>query len=63
MLALPDPVHLDLARAWRLADEPGRAHAALSVYLDREPQGEWSGETRRLLELLEAEELGGNERR
>lgn len=54
---LEDPVALYLASAWRLAGEARRAHAVLSAYLDREPEGEWSSQARELLEVLEAEEL------
>jgi len=58
-LLLPDPVALNLARAWRLAGERERARGALAGYLDREPEGEWSASARELLEVLEAEELAG----
>jgi len=59
-LALPDPVPLNLARAWRLAGERERARAALSHTLDRDPSGPWSEEARELLVGLEAEELAAS---
>lgn len=58
-LSLPDPLPLDLARAWRLAGEPGAGRAVLSRYLDRDPDGEWSQPARELLAALEAEALAG----
>jgi hypothetical protein len=58
-LELPDPVPLNLAKAWRLAGERGRARKVLSDLLDRDPAGEWSDPARDLLFVLEAEELAG----
>jgi len=58
-VVLPDPVVLNLARAWRLAGERGRARSALEHYLDREPEGRWAEGARELLEVLEAEDLAG----
>ena len=54
---LPDPVHLNLARAWLAAGDDERALGVLSEYLDREPEGEWSEETRAFLTALEADRL------
>ena len=51
---LPEPVHLNLARAWDLAGEPARARRALAAYLEREPDGAWSEATRRRLAELDA---------
>ena len=59
VIELPEPVHLNLARAWRLAGEPARARAVVDAYLDREPEGKWAEETRAVLAALEAEELAG----
>lgn len=56
-VALPDPVHLNLSRAWRLAGKAEKAREVLSDYLDREPDGRWSEATRELLARLELEEL------
>ena len=56
-VALPDPVPLNLAKAWRLAGEPDRARATVNELLDREPQGPWSEPARELLAVLEAEQL------
>lgn len=56
---LPDPVALNLAKAWRLAGEAGRARAVLSELLDRDPDGPWSEAARELLVVLEAEALAG----
>ncbi|MEW6073415.1 MAG: tetratricopeptide repeat protein [Planctomycetota bacterium] len=56
---LPEPVHLNLARAWHLAGDDGKARAVLSEYLDRLPDGPWSEETRELLVRLEEAALGG----
>jgi tetratricopeptide (TPR) repeat protein len=54
---LPDPVALNLAKAWRLAGERERARAVLSELVDREPDGPWSEAARELLFVLEAEAL------
>jgi len=54
---LPDPVHMNLARAWRLAGERERAREVLSSYLDDEPAGAWAEATREMLAQLELEEL------
>lgn len=56
---LAEPVPLNLAKAWRLAGERGKARAVLSDLLDREPEGSWSADARELLLVLEAEELVG----
>lgn len=56
---LPDPVALNLAKAWRLAGEPARARGVLSELLDRDPEGQWSEGARELLLVLEAEALAG----
>lgn len=53
--SLPDPVPLNLAKAWRLAGEAGRARAVLAQLLDREPDGSASEAARELLFVLEAE--------
>ena len=56
-LELPDPVPLNLAKAWRLAGEPAKARAVLSALLDRDPDGLLSQEARELLLVLEAEDM------
>ena len=56
-IALPDPVPLNLAKAWRLAWERQLARSTLDELLDGDPEGPWSGEARELLFQLEAEEL------
>jgi tetratricopeptide (TPR) repeat protein len=56
---LPDPVPLNLAKAWRLAGEPARARAVLSELIDREPDGAWTESARELLFALEAEAQAG----
>ena len=48
-LPLPDPVHLDLARALALQDRHGEAREVLQGYLDFEPAGAFVDDTRRLL--------------
>jgi len=58
-LALPEPVPLHLARAWRLAGESARARVTLEELLDREPEGVWSEQARVLLLDLESEALSG----
>ncbi len=60
-ITLPDPVHLNLARAWRLAEKHDKARKVLSDYLDGTPEGTWVDATRELLEHLELEELVGGE--
>lgn len=50
-----EPVHLNLARAWRMAGEPARARAVLEAYLARDPDGPWGAESREALRRLEAE--------
>jgi tetratricopeptide (TPR) repeat protein len=54
-IELPDPVPLNLAKAWRLAGEPERARAVLSTLVDEAPEGPWSDAARELLFVLEAE--------
>src|SRR5262249_10914642 len=56
-LELPDPVPLNLAKAWRLAGEPAKARAVLSALLDRDPDGPLSQQARELLFRLEAEDM------
>lgn len=56
-LELPDPVHLNLARAWRQCGEFERAVGALDRYLERDGAGEWAEETRNMLAALEADKL------
>lgn len=51
-LELPEPVHLDVARAWKLAGAPERARAALQAYLAGAPDGPWAADTRAMLERL-----------
>ncbi len=59
-IPLPEPVHLNLARAWRLADETERAYATLADFLDGAPAADapWVAETRAMLARLEAENVG-----
>ena len=46
-------MHLDLARAWRMAGDVARARAVLTAYLEREPEGRWAKETREMLDRLD----------
>ncbi len=62
-LELGDPVHLNLARAWNLAGETERARAVLTAYLERFPAGDFSQETRALLERLDEDPLEDSIRR
>jgi Tfp pilus assembly protein PilF len=48
-LVLPEPVHLLLARALHAALETPAAREVLEAYLEREPEGAWTAETRSLL--------------
>ena len=59
-LELPDPVHLNLARAWRQCGEFERAMGALDRYLERDGAGEWAEETRNMLAALEADKLAND---
>jgi len=54
---LPDPVPLNLAKAWRLAGDADKARAVLSELIDREPEGPLSDSARELLVVLEAEAM------
>ena len=57
---LPDPVHLNLARAWERAGELERARRVLADHLaGAEGADEWVGETRRLLLELDGPGEGG----
>ncbi len=51
-LELPDPVHIYLAKALYGADEKDDARAVLEAYLEREPEGRWSGPSEALLAEL-----------
>lgn len=55
---LPDPLHLNLARAERMAGNLDAARAALARYLDDHPEGSWLTETREMLAVLEQEAAG-----
>lgn len=50
---LPEPVHLNLARALHRAGRLDEARAAVEGYLEREPQGRWAEESRELLGYME----------
>lgn len=52
-LTLPDPVALNLARAWRLAGEPARARSVLEEELARDPDGPHVADVREMLARLE----------
>jgi tetratricopeptide (TPR) repeat protein len=49
---LPEPVHLNLARALYQQDRIDEARAVLAEYLDREPKGSHAAATREMLERL-----------
>jgi tetratricopeptide (TPR) repeat protein len=51
---LPEPVHLNLARALRNAGRVTDAREPLEDYLRREPEGEWAAETLEMLARLPA---------
>ncbi len=51
-LELPEPVHLNLARALMLSDRAGEARELLEQELTRDPEGAWSAATRALLSQL-----------
>ncbi|HED66199.1 MAG TPA: tetratricopeptide repeat protein [Planctomycetes bacterium] len=54
-IELPDPVHLNLARAWHAAGTPERAREVLEEYLASEPDGPWAEATREMLDRLAEE--------
>ncbi len=47
-IALPEPVHLNLARALFQAGRLEEIPPLLADYLEREPEGEWAAETRQM---------------
>lgn len=51
-LDLPQPVHVNLAKALVHCGKPDEARAAVQAYLDREPQGQWVDVSREALEQL-----------
>ncbi len=57
-LALPEPVHLNLARAQELGGDANAARATLEAYLEREPSGRWAEDTRAALALLSPKKTG-----
>ena len=52
-LQLPDPVHLNVARAWRMAGEVDEARSVLDDYLTRSPDGIWAEDTREMRARLD----------
>jgi hypothetical protein len=54
-VALPEPVHLNLAKAEMLNGKSAEAKSALEAYLRDDPRGEWTGATRALLAQIESE--------
>jgi tetratricopeptide (TPR) repeat protein len=53
--ALPEPVHLNLARALHQSGKLGEVRKVLDAYLAKEPEGEWADPTRAMLQRLDAE--------
>lgn len=53
-LTLPEPVHVNLAKALALAGDPGAAIALLAAELAADPDGRWSEATRALQAALES---------
>jgi len=53
-LELPEPVHVNLAKAQALDGDLAGARDTLETYLGREPEGRWSCETRAALSALPA---------
>lgn len=53
-LELPEPVHLNLARALQAAGDAAGAKLVLDVHLDRHPSGPWRAETEAALRQLDA---------
>jgi tetratricopeptide (TPR) repeat protein len=53
-IELPEPVHVNLAKALAQAGDGAGARRVLEDYLRREPQGEWVGPTKDLLERIPA---------
>jgi tetratricopeptide (TPR) repeat protein len=51
-LELPEPVHVNLAKASALAGDLHAAREVLEAYLAREPEGRWAAETRAALDAL-----------
>ncbi len=52
---LPEPVHLNLAKADVLNGDRAAAKSVLETYLRDDPRGEWTGATRALLAQIESE--------
>jgi len=57
-IVLPEPVHVNLAKARELAGDLTGARAALELYLVHDPDGEWAARTRAALAALPAKEQG-----
>jgi len=57
-LALPEPVHLNLARAQELSGDAAAARTTLEAYLARDPSGPWVADTRAALALLPPKKTG-----
>ncbi|MFN0009003.1 MAG: tetratricopeptide repeat protein [Planctomycetota bacterium] len=57
-IVLPEPVHVNLAKARELAGDIPGARAALEVYLVHDPDGEWAESTRAALAALPARNPG-----
>lgn len=59
-LELPDPVHLNLARALYKAGRAGEVRAVLERYLSDAPEGEFVAETREMLARLQKDAAAGS---
>ena len=57
-ILLPEPVHVNLAKARALAGDLPGARATLEAYLVHAPDGEWAGETRAALAALPESKAG-----
>jgi len=55
-IELPDPVHLNLARALYLEGRTDEVRTLLQGELERDPDGKWAAATRELLERLDEEQ-------
>ncbi|MCC7015250.1 MAG: hypothetical protein IT454_22010 [Planctomycetes bacterium] len=58
-IELPEPVHLNLARALHQAGRRPEVRAVLEHYLARQPEGEFAAETRAMLARLDSESRDG----